>query len=130
TTGIDHRNWRVVGKQVIRGKDICTELFVQLVEPPAGATNPSGQRRTIELNAVTRKNLRLPVERRVVAIFADQDLREQRRSRQATGDGPLWRRRLTHRSAGATAVFGSANADDTQLRGHPIQHLADALSDR
>ena len=45
-TGIEHR--RVVGKQMIRCKDIRAEHCVQRVEPPACAANPSGQRRPIE----------------------------------------------------------------------------------
>src|SRR5262249_37041631 len=72
----------------------------------------------------------LSIQWRVIAIFADQDLREQRRRRQASCDRALRRRRLRHRSASAAAIFGAANADDTKLRRHPIQHLADALADR
>ena len=119
-TGIEHRDRRIVGKQMIRRKDIRAELFVQSVEPPACTANPSGQRRAIELNTVTREDLRLPVQRRVVAIFADQDLGEQRWRRQPTCDRALRRRRLTHRSAGAAAVFGAADANDAELRRHPI----------
>jgi len=128
--GIEHRHWRVVRKQIVRRKDIGAEPFVQRVEPPACAADPSGQRRAIEIDAETRKDLRLPVQRRVIAIFADQDLREQRRRRQAACDRTLGRRRLRHCSASAAAVFGAANAHDAELRRHPIQHLADALSDR
>src|SRR5262249_6020454 len=98
------------------------------MRPADGPSNGSATLSRIRsLADYTIAMLESSFRKRQVAIFTDQDLREQRRSRQATGDGPLWRRRLTHRSAGATAVFGSANADDTQLRGHPIQHLADAL---
>src|SRR5215471_19334220 len=77
-----------------------------------------------------RKDLRLPVQRRVITIFADQHLCEQRRGRQAAGDWALRRRRLTHRSACTTAIFGAANADDAELCRYPVQHLADALPDR
>src|SRR5215470_12757541 len=129
-TGIEHWDRRIVVKQMIRRKDIRTESFVQRVEPPACAADPCGQRRAIEINAETRKDLRLPVQRRVIAIFADQDLREQRRRRQAACNRALRSRRLRHRSASAAAIFGAANADDTKLRRHPIQHLADAFADR
>src|SRR5262249_18795659 len=129
-TRIKHRHWRVVSKQMIRRKDVGAESFVQCVKPPACTTDPSGQRRTIEINAETRKDLRLSVQRRVIAIFADQDLCEQRWRRQAARDRPLRRWRLRHSSATATTVFGTANADDAELRRYPVQHLADALSDR
>jgi len=69
--------------------------------------DPSGQRRAIEINSETRKDLRLPVQRRVIAVFADQDLREERWRRQAACDRALRRRRLRYRSASAAAVFGA-----------------------
>ena len=85
---------------------------------------------TIEINAETRKDLRLPVQRRVIAILADQDLGKQRRGCQSACDRTFRRRRLAHRSTGPAAVLGTANPHDAELRGHPVQHLADALSDR
>jgi hypothetical protein len=78
---------------------------------------------------VAGEDLRLPIERRVIAIFADQHLGEQRRRRQAAGDRPLGSRRLRHRLAGPTGVFGTGGADDAKLSRNPIQHLAHALSD-
>src|SRR5215472_502671 len=130
SAGVEYRHRRVIGKEMIGGEHVFAQPLVQCVEPPACATDPSGQRRAVELNAVTRKDLRLPVQRRVVTIFADQHLREQRRGRQAACDWALRRRCLTHRSACATAIFGAANADDAELCRYPVQHLADALPDR
>jgi hypothetical protein len=79
---------------------------------------------------MTRKDLRLPIERRVSAVFADQHLSQQGWRCQSTCDRTFRRRRLMHRSARAAAIFGAANAHDTELRRHPVQHLADTLSDR
>ena len=75
------------------------------------------------------EDLRLPIQRRVIAIFADQDLGKQRRRRQAAGDWPLCSRRLRHRLASPAGVFGTGGADYAQLRRNPIQHLAHALAD-
>ena len=47
------------------------ETIVQRLEPPAGAADPSSERRAREIDA---KDLRLPIERRVIAVFADQHL--------------------------------------------------------
>ena len=79
---------------------------------------------------MTRKDLRLPIERRVIAVFADQHLGKQRWRCQSACDRTFRRRRLMDRSAAAAAVLGAPNADHTELRGHPVQHLADILSDR
>ena len=89
--GIEHWHGRIVGEQMVRRKDVRAEPFVERVEPPACAADPSGQRRAIEINTETCKDLRLPIQRRVIAIFADQDLREQCRRRQAACDRAIGR---------------------------------------
>ena len=71
---------------------------MQRLQPPAGAADPAGQRRTRKIDAMAGEDLRLPIERRVIAIFADQHLGEQRRRRQAAGDWPFRGRRLRHRA--------------------------------
>ena len=88
-----------------RQKRSCT-MLMQSFEPPASAADPSGQRRTGEIDAVAGKDLRLPIKRRVIAIFADQYLGEQRRRRQSAGDQPFRRRRLHHRLTDRQAYFG------------------------
>ena len=126
---IEHWHRRVVGEQMVRGEHVLAQAFVQCLEPPAGAANPSGKCRAREIDAMTGKDLRLPIERRMIAIFADQHLGEQRRRCQAAGDYPLRSRRLHHSLAGPAGVFGTSGADHAQLRRNPIQHLAHALSD-
>ena len=74
--------------------------------------------------------LRLPVERRVVAIFGEQYLRQKRRRRQSAGDQPVRRRRLRCRLASPTGVFRAGDADHAKLGRNPVEHLADALADR
>jgi len=78
---------------------------------------------------VAGEDLRLPIERRVIAIFADQHLGKQRRRRQAAGNHPLRSRRLHHCLASSAGVFGTRGADYAQLRWNPVQHLAYALAD-
>ena len=126
---IEHRHGRVIGEQVIRSKQVSCKAFVQRLEPPAGAADPSGERRTRKIDPMAGEDLRLPVERRVIAIFADQHLGKQRRRRQAAGDRPLCSRRLRHRLAGPAGVFGTGGADYAKLSRNPIQHLAHALAD-
>ena len=129
TSGIKHRHRRVVGEQMVRGEHVLAETPVQRLEPPAGAADPSSERGAREIDAVTREDLRLSIERRVVAIFADQHLGKQRRRRQAAGDHPLRSWRLHHSLTSPTGIFGTSSADHAQLRWYPVQHLAHALAD-
>jgi hypothetical protein len=129
-TGIKHRDRSVVGEQMVGSKHVLAQPLMQGFQPPACTAHPSTQCRTAEINAMPRKDLRLPVERGVIAVFADQHLRQQRGRRQATGNQPLGRRRLDHLIAGAAGVFRAGDANDTKLCRHPVQHLADTLTDR
>lgn len=127
---IEHRNRRVVGEQMVACEHGLAQPIVQRLQPPASAADPSGQRRTTEIDTVSGEDLRLSTERRVIAIFGDQHLREQPRRRQSASDRPLRCRRLGDRAAGAAGAFRTQNALDAKLRWNPIQHLAHALADR
>jgi hypothetical protein len=59
---------------MVGGEYVFAQSLVQRFQPPAGAANPSVQRRTAEIDAVPGKDLRLPIKRRVIAIFTDQHL--------------------------------------------------------
>jgi hypothetical protein len=83
---------------------------------------------TLEIDAMPGKNLRLPIERRVIAIFADQHLCEQSWRGQSAGDQPFRRCRLHDLVAAAAGLFRAGNAHHTKLRRHPIQHLTDAFA--
>ena len=45
---------------------------LQWLQPPHGATDPVGERRTIQLGPLPAKDLALPVEWQVIAVFGDQ----------------------------------------------------------
>ena len=127
--GIEHRNWRIVGKEMVGSEDILAQPLVQGFQPPAGAADPAGQRRTRKIDAVPGKDLRLTIERRVIAILGDQHLREQRRRRHAAGNWTFRGRRLGDRAASATGVLWTGDAQDAKRRRNPIQHLAHAFAD-
>jgi hypothetical protein len=66
----------------------------------------------------------------VIAVFADQHVREQRRRRQTASDRSLWRAGLHHLVAGAEGVFWTSRTQDAKLRRAPIEHIADALTNQ
>ena len=102
---------------------------VQRLQPPAGAADPAGQGRAVEIDALAGEDLRLTVQRQVVAILADQNVGDQPRRSQALCDRPLGRRRLVDRAAAAATVFGAADTQHTQASRYIVQHLADRLAD-
>ena len=114
---------------MIGGEHVLAQAIVQRLEPPARAADPAGKGRALQFDAMAGEDLRLPIERSVVAVFADQHLGEQRRRRQTAGNRPVRRGCLGHGIAPAAGVFRARDAQYTELGGNPIQHLADALPD-
>jgi hypothetical protein len=76
------------------------------------------------------EDLSLPIERKMIAILGDQDVRDQAGRRHSLGDRPFRCRCLVDRSAGPAAVLWPPDSNDLELRRYPIQHLTDALADR
>ena len=66
----------------------------------------------------------------MIAVLGDQDLREETRRRQSSGDWPLGRRRLRDVLTGPAAVFRADDADDLELGGYPVEHFTDVFPDR
>ena len=77
--GIKHRDRGVVGKQLLRCEDVLSESHLQRLQPPAGAADPVGKGRAIQLDALARKNLALPIERKMIAVLGDQNMARPRR---------------------------------------------------
>ena len=129
SAGIEHRDRGVVGEQLLRGEDMLGEPCLQRLQPPASSADPVGQRRAIELDALSGEDLALPVERKVIAVFGDQDMGEKTGSGEALGDRTLRGGRLVDGPAGPAAIARPADADDPKPRRHMVQHLADGLAD-
>src|SRR6185312_15637986 len=105
----------------LRREDMLGALLVEGLEPPAGATDPVSQGRAVQLDALPGEDLALPVKRKMIAVFGDQDVGEQGRRREALGDRPLRRGRLMDGPAGSAAVARPADADDPQPCRHVIE---------
>jgi len=91
TPRVEHRDRRVIGEQMIGVEDMASEAVVQGIEPPAGPADPSSQGRTLQIHAVAHKDPRLAVKWKMIGIFADKHMSEQRRGGQPFGDDPFGR---------------------------------------
>ena len=96
---------------------------------PGGPSDPVGQGRAIQADALPGIDLSLPVERQMISIFRHQHLRDQRVGGQPALDHARRSGRLHHSLAGAAGVFGSTHDQHAQLRRHDIEPLGDILAD-
>jgi hypothetical protein len=128
--GIKHRQSRVVGEHVRRRQHRAQQQFVQRRQPPAGAADPIAERGTIQCHPRAGEDLGLAVERQVVAVFVDDDMREQGLGRHASVDWTLGCGGLNHRFLAAPAAIARPADDaDAQLSRDIIQHLGTIFAD-
>ena len=127
---IEHRRPRLVHEQ-LRG------LF-QVPGQPVGngpqmerrLADPAGQRRAVQIEARTRVDLRLSVERRMIGVFRHEHMRDGAFGRQPALNQPGRCRRLDDALLATPAgVFGPHGDDHPQLRRHDVQTLAPVLAD-
>ena len=96
----------------------------------AGAAGPVAEGRPIEPDPLPGIDVRLPIERQMVAEFGDDDLGDQRLGRQAAGHDVLGRMRLRDRRRAAPAgVFRPPGDEHAQLRRDQVEPLRDVLAD-
>lgn len=96
----------------------------------AGAAGPVAQCRPIKPDALARIDLGLTVERRMVAKFGDDHVRNGRFGRQPAGHDVLRCVRLHDRArAVATDVFRAARDQHLPLRRDHVEAFADVLAD-
>ena len=96
----------------------------------AGPADPIGQCRAIEIDALPGVDLSLAIQRKMIGVFGDQDLRHRRLGRQSALDQSCRRGRLDHHVLASPAgVFGAANHQHPELRWHDVEPFAGVLPD-
>jgi hypothetical protein len=129
-TRIKHRQCRVVGEHMRRVQHRAQQQFVQRRQPPTGGADPVAERGTIQCHPGAGEDLGLAVERQVVAVFVDNDMREQSLGRHAAVDWTLGRGGLNHGFlTAAAAITRPADDADAQLSRDIIQHLGTIFAD-
>jgi hypothetical protein len=75
-------------------------------------------------------DLSLAIQRKMIGVFGDENLRYRRLGRQSAFDQSCWRGRLDHHVlARPASVFGAANHQHPELRRHDVEPFAAVLSD-
>jgi hypothetical protein len=86
---IEHWTARLVGEELRRGLQNAHEPIVQGRQLEGREADPVRQRRAIDPHAFARQDLRLTVKGKVVGIFRDEHVGDERLRRQAALDQPV-----------------------------------------
>ena len=89
-----------------------------------GLANAARQHGEVQINAGSRQDLALTIQRQMVRIFADQHMRNGPLSGQRRINQESWHRGLAHTvSASTTRIFRAHRDNHPQLRRHDVQAL-------
>jgi hypothetical protein len=100
------------------------------LQPPRRPLHPAGERRAIEMHAMTGQDLHLTVQRREPGELRDHHMGHQRSRGHAVLDQPRQRLGLYHCAFTAPAgIFGTYHAQHPQDRRNDVEYLADVLAD-
>src|ERR1700756_3419421 len=104
------------------------QCFQQRRNQVAHRAHPSRQGRAIQIYPFTRVNLRLAMERLMIAVLGNQNVGEQTSAGDSAFDGPRRRRRFYHSLAATATELGAHMTDDAEALRNVIEHLADVLA--
>ena len=128
--GIEHRQRRLIGEHLVRRQHRAEHQLIERRQPPARASHPGAERRTVQRDALALEHLCLAVERKRITELADHHVRDQRFRRHAAIDRPLRRGCLHHSAlAGAASIARPAHHLHAQLGGNQIEHLGAIVAD-
>ena len=124
TTGIEHRQRRIIGEQLGRGQYRADDQLIQRRQPPAGPAHPVAQRGSVQRHPLACQHLRLAIQRKTIAELAHHHMHDQRLGRHAAIDRPLWRRRHHGNTVAAVAYVARPTRDaHPQLRRRDVELL-------
>ena len=124
TSGIKHRQRRVIGEDAVGRHYVGDQPLVQRLEPPAGGPDPARQGGAADLQPVPGKDPALAIQRQVAAVAADQHVGDQSWGGETAGQYPVRGWCLMQGTAAAAGLLWPGDADNPDLRRDPVQHLA------
>src|SRR3546814_9058336 len=90
--------------------------------------DPVAQGAFADLHAFPSIDLRLPIQGKMVLVLRGHDVRKQRRTRIAAGNGATYRRCLHHAITTGTGKARSNVTHDVEADANEFQHLADLFT--
>ena len=124
-----YRHRRVVDMQRVRVHHLGGQCVDQRRQGRRGRTDPAGQGRGLQADALAGEDLGLAVERQMVVVLRYDEVREQPSAGTATRDRVIGRRRRDHRVAGPAGQFLANVPDDLEAARHVIEGLGHVLAD-
>src|SRR5689334_17213926 len=106
---LQHRDRRVVGVDLLGGEDVIADAVDDRLQQPDRLADPIAQGRAVEVEAVAGTDLALPVQRQMIAIFRDQQMRQ-------------------HAGGGATGVFRPYIPDHSEPARDIVEDLGDVFT--
>src|SRR5271157_930374 len=127
---VQNRHRRLVAEQsrmFMHGREL---QLIDALRHPGRLLHPPSQRLTIDVEAMTGKDLRLAIQRRTPGELRRRNPGDEGCRGHAALDQTWARLGLNHRAlAGPARVFGTDEPKNPQDRGNLIEHLADILAD-
>ena len=116
--------------QLVGRDDVALERRHQRIEQRSNAAHHTGECRALELDALARVNLALPVQRQVIRELADHHMGKQARSCQAACNRTARCRSLSDRLALRARVLRAHMADHLEARRNDLEHLRHVLAEQ
>ena len=101
--------------------DVPADRLGQWCQQRRALAHPIGECRPIQLDAGAGVDAALAVQRSMIAVLADQDMRQQRRAGTAALDRQARQRRLGDRLAGPAAELRPDMHDHLEVRRHVFE---------
>ena len=123
-----NRHRRIVNVQGLRSHDLGGEHVDQRLQRRRRRADPAGQGRGFQADALAGEDLGLAIERQMVVVLRDQDVRQQPRAGATAGDRVIRRRRRHHRVASPAGELLADVPDHLEAAGDVIQGLGRVLA--
>jgi hypothetical protein len=108
---------------------VTTQCFHQRVQQLTAPTYPVRQSRSFQFYSLTGVDLALTVEREMVGILRNQNMRQQARTSQSARNRPARCRSLHDPFAAPTTQLGAHMADYLEAGRHVLQHLGNVFAE-
>ena len=128
--GIEDRRSGLIHEELGGSLQLRQQCIIDGFEFKRCPSHPGGQGRPVQIHALAAVNLRLPVQGKMIGVFADDHMRHCGLGRHAARDQVRGSRGLDNTAlTRAAGILRTAGDDNAELCRNNIQPLADVLTD-